>query len=250
MSNARTKRLNESDKPVLNMGIADDFHKLIIPQNTTVNLAAITPLDIGSIAYDTTLDEVVIQTGSGFIPISSGADVSSLNGISGAVTLVPGTNISITPSGQNITIANTAPAGANTSLSNLSSTAVNANIVPNTGATYNLGSLGNAWETVYTESVEAGGGGVPLALSTSNQGTGSGNISLTTGSASSGPSGSITMTTGSATGGAQGAITMAALYLGLPTGTADPTAPAGSIYYNTTSNTIRWYNGTAWAALT
>lgn len=71
MSNARPQRLNETDKPVINFGIADDFHKLIIPQNTTANLALITPKEVGSLAYDTTLDTVVVQTGSGFSPISA-----------------------------------------------------------------------------------------------------------------------------------------------------------------------------------
>lgn len=40
-----------------------------------------------------------------------------------------------------------------------------------------------------------------------------------------------------------------AAFAKLPRGTSDPTAPAGSIYYNTGTNKIRWYNGTAWADL-
>ena len=36
--------------------------------------------------------------------------MNTVNGLSGAVTLAPGSNVSITPSGQTPTIANTAPA--------------------------------------------------------------------------------------------------------------------------------------------
>ena len=37
---------------------------------------------------------------------------------------------------------------------------------------------------------------------------------------------------------------------GLPTGTSDPgTAEAGDLYYNTDTNKIRYYDGTAWADL-
>lgn len=54
---------------------------------------------------------MVIDYGSYEWPPSggSGGGVTSLNGESGAVVLVAGTGISVTPSGQNITIANTAP---------------------------------------------------------------------------------------------------------------------------------------------
>lgn len=48
---------------------------------------------------------------------SGGGGVTSLNGETGAVILVAGTGISITPSGQNITIANTEAGGSVTSVS-------------------------------------------------------------------------------------------------------------------------------------
>ena len=38
-----------------------------------------------------------------------GGGVSSLNGETGAVTIVAGSNITVTPAGQNITIASSAP---------------------------------------------------------------------------------------------------------------------------------------------
>lgn len=49
------------------------------------------------------------------------SDVASLNSLTGAINLVAGSGVSVTPSGQNITIANTQAAGANTTLSNLTS---------------------------------------------------------------------------------------------------------------------------------
>lgn len=43
-----------------------------------------------------------------YIDLPSSGGVVSVNGLTGAITLVAGTNISITPSGQNLTIASTA----------------------------------------------------------------------------------------------------------------------------------------------
>lgn len=45
-------------------------------------------------------------------PASGGGGVSTLNGLSGALTLVAGANITITPSGSNITIASTGGGGS------------------------------------------------------------------------------------------------------------------------------------------
>ncbi len=76
MSDARTKRLNESQNPAINGGIADALHKIIIPQNTTDNLAEINPQEVGSIAFDTTQNKVVVSDGSGFQPVGSSAGAS------------------------------------------------------------------------------------------------------------------------------------------------------------------------------
>ncbi len=78
MSDARTKRLNESDKPALDMGIADNQHKLIIPQNTTANLAQITP-EPALIAYDTTLGKVVVSNGSVFVEVGGDLPANTAN---------------------------------------------------------------------------------------------------------------------------------------------------------------------------
>lgn len=45
-------------------------------------------------------------------------------------------------------------------------------------------------------------------------------------------------------------ITLVAKFLTLPTASTDPTAPAGSCYWNTTLLKIRIYNGTSWQSVT
>src|ERR1700722_10239074 len=62
---ARPNRLNETDHPIIDFGIADKGHKLIIPQNTTANLADLVN-QVGSLAYDTTKAALVVNSGSGF----------------------------------------------------------------------------------------------------------------------------------------------------------------------------------------
>lgn len=76
----------------------------------------------------------------------------------------------------------------------------------------------------------------------------SGDVTVGSGDSDVAASGNLLLKTGAANT-TRGAITLDALYMTIPTGAADPTAPAGSIYYNTGSNTIRWFNGTTWADL-
>jgi endosialidase-like protein len=70
----------------------------IVPAGTN---GAITVYVAGSSTH------LIIDINGYYAPISI---VNTVNGLSGAVTLAPGTNISITPSGNTLTIANTAPA--------------------------------------------------------------------------------------------------------------------------------------------
>ncbi len=71
-----------------------------------------------------------------------------------------------------------------------------------------------------------------------------------TSGASSGDGGNVLIAGGSAAGsGKQGYITLSALYANLPLGTTDPSAPEGSIYYNTSSHKFRLYNGSSWVDL-
>lgn len=53
----------------------------------------------------------------------------TVNGLSGALTLAAGSGITITPSGNTLTIAASGGSGANTALSNLATTAINADLI-------------------------------------------------------------------------------------------------------------------------
>ncbi len=80
-------------------------------QNTpTISNAAVVPLGtagaITVVAGVVSID-LVIDVNGYYAPQTV---VNTVNGLSGAVTLAPGSNVSITPSGQTLTIANTAPA--------------------------------------------------------------------------------------------------------------------------------------------
>jgi hypothetical protein len=110
----------------------------------------------------------------------SSAGVSSLNGLTGALTLIAGTGITITPFGSTLTIASSGSSGANTALSNLTSTAINADLVPGTPDTINLGSASLQYNTLWVDNITNSGG---LTI-TSNGG--SANIRLTTQPGSSG----------------------------------------------------------------
>lgn len=54
---------------VLDGGMADNQHQIILPQNTTAKLAAMGN-QTASIAYDTTIGSVVVNTGAGFVSVS------------------------------------------------------------------------------------------------------------------------------------------------------------------------------------
>lgn len=88
----------------------------------------------------------------------------------------------------------------------------------------------------------------PVAIYTRNRSNNTRNVHVETGNSSAGTSGDIQLRTGTA-GTTRGSIKLDALFVNLPSGTSDPTATAGSVYYNTTSNKMRIYNGTTWMNL-
>src|SRR5580698_9815698 len=110
-------------------------------------------------------------------PVQGGSGgVSSLNGLEGALTLVAGSGISITPSGSSITIASTASSGANTALSNLTSpTAINQSLLFGTDGASSIGaSLASRPSAIYVKNsvTIAGDTGVPGTLTVGSDNTG------------------------------------------------------------------------------
>lgn len=71
MSEAKTSQLKPSGNSVVDLGQADNQHKLIVPKNTTAHLAEITNQE-ASLAYDTDLQELVLNDGTGFSPVGGG----------------------------------------------------------------------------------------------------------------------------------------------------------------------------------
>lgn len=94
---------------------------------------------------------------------ASGFGVTSVNGLTGAITIAGTNHIGVSVSGQTITISDSGL--ATTSLNNLASTAVNASIVPATHNVTNLGSASKNYATTYSRSISATGA---LALISTN----------------------------------------------------------------------------------
>lgn len=87
---------------------------------------------------------------------SGGSMVTSLNGQTGALTLIGGTGITITPGAGTLTIDASGGGGANTFLSNLTSpTAINQDLLPDGNNTRSLGSTGFSFNTATIQQVLA-----------------------------------------------------------------------------------------------
>jgi hypothetical protein len=59
----------------------------------------------GRLIWRSDVNEVFVDNGTSFVPVATGADVSSINGLTGDITLSAGTNISISSLGNTITIS-------------------------------------------------------------------------------------------------------------------------------------------------
>ncbi len=113
---------------------------------------------------------------------------------------------------------------ADTDLGNLTSTAINANLVPDTNGSRNLGDTSNRWNNVYAESFNNPTAGIGMIFSTAINGTGntggmtfssgnasgasndSGNLLFETGDSAASNSGDISFEIGTAIGGTRGSI--------------------------------------------
>lgn len=164
--------------------------------------------------------------------------------------------------------------GANTTLSNLTSpTAINQDLIP-TGS-ISLGSPTNRYSVIFANTLidlanaeintsftsPSGASGAFFSQKnnvTSNMGICSSNktgeafsssVLIESGNTVNGDSGNIIMRTGVPSGtGNRGKVTIDASQMRIPIRSSDPSSGvAGDIYYNTTTNVIRFYNGTAWS---
>lgn len=92
-----------------------------------------------------------------------GGGVTTLNSLSGALTLVAGSGITITPAGSNITIASSGGSGANTALSNLTNpTSVNQSLIFSVDSSFNIGSSTKRATAVFTSEVNSGSNSLNL----------------------------------------------------------------------------------------
>lgn len=157
-------------------------------------------------------------TGGGSSGSASITTGTSVDGSSGGLTLLSG-GVSGSANSGDLYIASGAPTDGTSGGINIS-----------TGTPSGTGSSGQLVMT--TGQSTATGTGAIFIVSGDSVGSNSGDINIGTGS-----------------GAVRGIISLSALMLKLPSGSSDPTGVAGGVYYNTGSNTIRWYDGTTWAAV-
>lgn len=199
---------------------------------------------------------VLTNDGSGNLswttPSSGG--VTSLNTLTGALTIAAGTGITVTPSGGNtLTIAASGSAGANTALSNLASVAINSSLLPGVTNSINLGSaaltfanafIGTSIASPLHKGVDVtSGSGTPTSTTMrgGNQtATGNGGaLTVNAGNSSSATGGDLTLLSGSGT-------TDGSLFLGTGTlggtfkitPTTSGTSAAGSLLATATGYNI------------
>ena len=141
-------------------------------------------------------------------PNAGASGVQSVNGLSGALTLAAGSNITITPSGNTLTISSSGGGGgANTALSNLDvTTAINSDLIASvSAANWIIQTVNNSSATknlkVLTGNSSSAASGL-IIISTGVGNTGSGDLSLLTGNATvSGSSGLLQARSGNVTAG-------------------------------------------------
>jgi hypothetical protein len=116
------------------------------------------------------------------------------------------------------------------------------------GVNYDLGFYTNDVNAPLFVGTTERGSAVIIETGTSSTSGQTGDISLTTGdNSSTGNSGDINITTGTISTGTRGKIAMDAEYVVFPLASSDPSGgEAGAVYFNTSSNVLRFHNGTSW----
>lgn len=106
-----------------------------------------------------------------------GGGVLSINSLTGAITLAAGSGITITPSGNTLTLASTT-SGANTALSNLTTTSINQSLLFGSDATNDIGAAGASRpRSAYINTSVLIGASNPMTISRGTGG-GVGNIAI------------------------------------------------------------------------
>lgn len=209
-----TNVISTTENVGLPNGAAVVLNGIYVPGTTspvTVKIQLATSSSTGIIAspsgtsnlIEWSIQQLITSGGGG-----GGGGVSSLNSLTGALTIAAGSGITVTPSGGNtLTIAATGGSGANTSLSNLAPTSINTDLLPEFNNTFNIGGTALSWTNAYINTVQSVGT-TTLTLATANQSgaTVSGDISIQTGNTFGGTSGNIFITPG--TGGSLGSVSI------------------------------------------
>lgn len=228
----RAKRILENK--AIDGGLADATHWLTLPKSSTDNLSNLEDKE-GALVYDSTAQSLVVNTGSGFVPVSSGGAVDSVNGETGVVVLdasdvnaasvnldnldTPIVNASINMGGNSITnlsslgaVSGSITGGGGGNISGFGIITADNRIKGNTIYVDNTGRMekqfskpagGDPDFAIFTQSITQSIGIF------SNSGPSSAYVAIETGNAAAGNSGPIALTTGTASG-VRGDITMLA----------------------------------------
>ena len=191
---------------------------------------------------------VTIQSGNnagtgatGTVYVQSGNQTNG--GISGDIDLLTGTS---TSSSGYAYLRTGSSAGGSTGNVSIASGQVSSGAGSSGIISINSGSM-TSTSTGSSGQVNIGTGSQTNASSSSNGSP----VLISTGNISgTGNSGNITLTTGTVTSGTRGVVGITARALNLPSAVSDPSvSSAADTYYNSTSNLIKFYNGSAWTAL-
>lgn len=172
--------------------MADNFYGKYSANEPATVVTALNSL-IGAVTLVAGTNITLTPSGNNItIAASGGGGVTTVNSLSGAVVFVAGTNITLTPVGNNITIdASGGGGGATTALDNLASVAINDVLYPEAGTNLRLRTVPDTGDTTDSISLATG-------LDSSGGAVNTGDVAVTTGSSLTGTTGSLSFSTGNA----------------------------------------------------